>query len=156
MKMIALLVCVAIFVSCSSKEDDTSTQTETSLEIGNYEFDVPAGFRLIEAQGIDSYVGSVEGNGYTISFDFGWYTSSFENLPEDTYEVTVDTLDGDYKQTVKALNPMSGFTGLHMYKVSDSIESPFGYNSLHMIVSGISQEQQEQVLQIFSSAVPVD
>ena len=96
MKKIVLLVCVTLFASCSSKDVDTPRQTEISITVADYIFEVPAGFRLVEAQGIDSYVGSVEGNGYSISFDYGWYTSPFENLPEDSFEVSVNTQDGYY------------------------------------------------------------
>lgn len=156
MKNLFLLTCVGIIISCSSKNDDTVSQAEKSLTIADYLFEVPADFKLIEGKGIDSYVGSVKGNDYTITFDYGWYTSSFENLPADAFEVSVDTVDGYYKQTVKALNPIADFTALHLYKISDSIESPFGYNAMHMVVSGISSQQQDEVVQIFSSAIPLD
>ena len=48
-----------------------------------YQFDFPLDFDLIKEQGIDSYVGKIEGDCLTFGFDYGYYSNSFEESPQE-------------------------------------------------------------------------
>ncbi len=152
-KVILLIVCI-VFTSCSSKDSTPSTSEETKvIAVGNYEFEFPTDFDLVELEGIDSYVGNLVGNEITLSFDFGWYTSPLSNLSEDEFIVTDDVINGHFRQIVQPINPETQFSRIHLYRISDSIASPYGYNSLTMYTQEISASQLETVLTIFNSAI---
>lgn len=53
------------------------------IEIGDYSFDFPADFKLVKEQGIDSYVGRIVGKSYSFEFDFGLYTATLAESPEE-------------------------------------------------------------------------
>jgi len=120
------------------------------IEIGSYVFNFPSGFTLVPAQGIDSYVGNIEGAGISLSFDYGWYTSPVSNLPEDEYEVVEDELNGHFRQIVKPVDSELNITRIHLYKISDQIGSPFGYNSLTITVKSISLDEQAMIIEVFN------
>lgn len=152
-KGILFIVCI-VFTSCSSKDSTSSTSEETKvIAVGDYEFEFPTDFNLVELKGIDSYVGNLVGNEITLTFDFGWYTSPLSNLSEDEFIVTDTIINGHFRQIVQPINPEVNFTRIHLYRISDSTESPHGYNSLTMYTENISSAQLEIVLTIFNSAI---
>lgn len=140
---------------CENSDEYVSTGID-SIEIGYYKFEFNSEFTLIEEQGIDSYVGRVEAPGIQIHFDFGWYTSSLENLPTEQYMVNVDTIDGHYSQIIKAINSEVDITRIHLYKIQDSIDSPNGFNSLTMTSTNLTIESQDLVLSIYNSWSPIE
>lgn len=58
------------------------TQYKTIL-VGDYAFDFPDDFRLMNLGGMDSYVGAVVGDRLTFSFDYGWYGNSGQITVEE-------------------------------------------------------------------------
>jgi hypothetical protein len=58
-------------------------QELNSITIGEFEFDFPKDFKLIPLKGIDSYVGKVEGDSFTFSFDYGAYSNSLAQTPQE-------------------------------------------------------------------------
>ena len=64
------------------------TETDQKKEwkpilIGNYWFDFPEDFELVEREGIDSYVGEVKSDDIDFSFDYGIYSNHLGDTPED-------------------------------------------------------------------------
>jgi hypothetical protein len=56
----------------------TSDRQWKTIEIGDYLFDFPSDFKLVEEKGIDSYVGKIQGDSMWFGFDFGYYSNDFE------------------------------------------------------------------------------
>lgn len=130
----------------------TGRTNETSpIEIGSYRFQFPSEFALVPAQGIDSYVGNINGAGISLSFDYGWYTSALNNLSETDYLVTEDEISGHFRQVVQPVDSDLNNTRIHLYKISDAVDSPFGYNSLTVTVNNITPAQQEMIIDVFNT-----
>ena len=145
-----LIALIFLFFSCNN-DDDNSNNQPSSIEIGNYIFNFNTLFTLEELQGTDSYVGNVNGSGISISFDYGWYTRPARNLPPDEYLVTEDEIKGHYRQIVKPVDSDSNFTSVHLFEISESIESVNGYNSLTMSTNNLNSTEQEMIIKVFNS-----
>ena len=72
-----------IFNGCSSNLYDGQWKT---IEIGEYVFDFPQGFKLVKEQGIDSYIGRVEDDEMSFRFDLGLWTNTLSDIPADYLE----------------------------------------------------------------------
>jgi hypothetical protein len=57
-----------------------------TIEIGEYVFDFPQGFKLVKEQGIDSYIGRVEDDEMSFRFDLGLWTNTLADLPAEYLE----------------------------------------------------------------------
>ncbi len=145
-KPVMLIITMFFFFSCTS---DDNTNEPSSIQIGNYVFNFETKFTLEELQGIDSYVGKVNGSGISLSFDHGWYTRPASNLPTDEYIVTEDEINGHYRQIIKPLDSKLNYTQIHLFKISDSIDSLDGYDSLSMATYNLSTAEQEMILEVF-------
>jgi hypothetical protein len=53
------------------------------IELGDYVLDFPPDFKLTPANGIDSYVGKIDGDSLHLQFDFGYYSPSFGQTPQE-------------------------------------------------------------------------
>ena len=159
LKPLTLIIALFFFLSCDNdnnnnnepSSDDNNNNEPSSIEIGNYIFNFETEFTLEQLQGIDSYVGNVNGSGITLFFDYGWYTRPATNLSADEYEVTEEEINGHYRQIVKPLDSETNFTRIHLFKTSDSIESPSGYNSLTMSTNNLNTSEQEMIIEVFNS-----
>jgi len=150
------IIVLLLITGCKSDYEDENSNEINTIEIGAYKFEFPNEFELTEGQGIDSYVGTVAGSGISLSFDFGWYTSPATNLSPDDYEIIEDNVDGHFRQIVRPVNPEFNYTRIHLYKVSDSINSPYGYNSLTMSTNNLTLAEQELVINIFNLVTVMD
>jgi len=149
------LVCI---YSCS-KDDSINLEYNNlkSIEIGDYEFQVPSRFMLVEGQGIDSYIGQLRGAGIELSFDFGYYSGGPNSyIPVDTYNVVRDTIDGHVREILIALNPMADYTSINFYSLDGYSEVINSYQALSMGSNGLSPEEQELVISIFESGYPIN
>ncbi|WP_026753039.1 hypothetical protein [Sediminibacter sp. Hel_I_10] len=157
LKPFTLIIAVFFFLSCNSDDNNSVLNDEPSaIEIGNYRFQFETKFTLEELQGIDSYVGNVNGSGITISFDYGWYTRPVSNLPTDEYIVTEDEINGHYRQIVEPIDSESNYTRIHLFKISDSIESPDGYNSLTLYTNNLNTVEQNMIIEVFNNVTIVE
>lgn len=53
------------------------------IKIGSYQFDFPNDYTLVKEKGIDSYVGKIVGDSLTIRFDYGYYSNSLAETPDE-------------------------------------------------------------------------
>ncbi|MEQ9404691.1 MAG: hypothetical protein RIM99_13955 [Cyclobacteriaceae bacterium] len=137
--------------SCSENEDPNLEYVNLKeVEIGDYVFEFPSHFELIEKQGIDSYVGEVVGSGITFIFDFGVYTRPYENLSSDRFDVTNEKDGTVEKQLVIGKDPGIDFTGVHIRNLEGS-NSLGNYISLQMSTVDLSKEQQKLAVKILKS-----
>ncbi len=144
---LTLVAFLFLFLSCN-KDDDSNEPS--SIQIGNYIFNFETKFTLVELQGIDSYVGKINGSGISISVDYGWYTSPANNLSENEYLVTEDEINGHYIQIVKPVDSETNYTRIHLFKISDSIGGDV-YNSLSMYTNNLNAAEQEMIIKVFNN-----
>ena len=76
-----IVLSAGLFFSCES----AGTKQKTLL-IGHYQFDVPESFTLIPEQGVDSDVGKITGEGITLYYDLGFYSSELVSTREEFLE----------------------------------------------------------------------
>lgn len=122
-----------------------------SIDIYDYQLEVPAQFELIEEQGIDSYVGKLSGEGIDIPFDFGVYTSPDKDLDQEKYDIYFETFGTVERQIVVPKDSQADFTTLHIRDLENYSELG-GYVSLKMYTNNITQKEQKLVVKIFESA----
>ncbi len=144
------VVITILFCGCTNGNDNTA-DVPSAIVIGNYNFNFPTHFKLKEKTGIDSYVGTIEGSGIILHFDYGWYTIPASNLPANEYLVTEDVINGHFRQIVKPFDPKQKVTQIHLYSISEAIESPYGYNSLTLSTSNLTLKEQEMIISVFST-----
>ena len=65
-----------IFFGCGHPSEKSNEGWKT-IEVGDYKFDFPRDFELVEEKGIDSYVGRIQGDSMSFVFDFGYYSNDF-------------------------------------------------------------------------------
>lgn len=153
LKPLTLIIILFFFLSCN--KDDNNSMKSSSIEIGNYIFNFETEFKLEELQGIDSYVGNIKGSGISLSFDYGWHSGPATNLPKDEYLVTEEEINGHYKQIVKPIESKLNYTRIHLFKISDSIQSPQGYKSLTVSTNNLNSIEQEMIIEVFNNVVIV-
>ena len=151
LKPFALIIALFFFFSC----DKDVIKNPSSIEIGNYIFNFDTQFTLEELEGFDSYVGKINGSGISLSFDYGWYTGPATNLPANEYTVTEDEINGHYRQIVKPVDSELNHTRIHLYKISDAMNSPGSYNSLTVRSKDLTVAEQEMIIEVFNNVVIV-
>ncbi|MEM6685970.1 MAG: hypothetical protein AAF617_09330 [Bacteroidota bacterium] len=149
------IVILALTWSCNNDDDATTTTNppiyENRIDIEEYAFYFPDDFRLEPLQGIDSYIGNINGNEITLFFDYGWYTRPSENLSPSEFDVSEDIINGYYRQIVKPIDPAAHSTKIHLFNVSERDNSPNGYNSLTVSTNNLTQAQQEVIMNVFTT-----
>jgi len=85
MKGLLTFFALIIFFGCRQTEKKPDGQWKI-IEVGDYLFDFPADFELVTEKGIDSYVGKIKGDNMLLGFDFGYYSSDFEQTSQEYLE----------------------------------------------------------------------
>ncbi|WP_199138784.1 hypothetical protein [Pedobacter sp. ASV12] len=85
------LIALCLFLGVGQSDQIRNDKRANIIEIGDYSFDFPTDFKLVKEQGVDSYVGRIEGNTYSFEFDFGLYTSTLIESPDEYLK------DGDWR-----------------------------------------------------------
>jgi len=126
------------------------------IRIGRYQFQFPLGFSLVPGQGIDSYIGNINGAGISLSFDYGAYTGPSSNLPPFEYEVIEDEIEGNFRQIVKPVDSQNNFTKIYMYSYSAALDDPSFHARLTLRVKNITPAEQEMIVNVFNAVEIVD
>jgi len=121
------------------------------IKIGRYQFQFPLGFSLVPGNGIDSYIGNINGNGISLSFDYGAYTIPSSNLPASEYEVVEDEIGGNFRQIVKPFDSQNNFTKIYMYSYSAALDDPSFHSRLTLRVKNITPAEQEMIIDVFNA-----
>lgn len=85
MKQLFAISILIILSGCAPKSPKPDGQW-SAIEVGDYIFDFPPDFNLVEEKGIDSYVGRIQGDSLQLYFDFGYYSDDFEPTPGEYLE----------------------------------------------------------------------
>ena len=106
------------------------TQQETkTLDFGAFTIEVPASWKKVKVQGIDSYVGQIKiDDRDVIGFDLGRYSNSLRSENTTAY---LDTIDNKSVKLVRPKNSGTGITGNYI----DSIGST-KYGKIKFQLSG--------------------
>lgn len=90
MKRLLTILITILLCGCGQTEKKSDWQKEKkpegqwkTIEVGDYLFDFPGDFELVTEKGIDSYVGKIKGDSMWFGFDFGYYSSDFEQTPQE-------------------------------------------------------------------------
>jgi hypothetical protein len=78
MKNHVILILFSILFLCNETYENLNT-----IRIGEFTFQFPNDFKLINEQGIDSYVGKVSNGKIRFQFDYGYYSDSFDPTIEE-------------------------------------------------------------------------
>lgn len=84
-----------------------------TISVGKYQLDVPQHFDLRKAEGIDSFVGMIEGDSIHLHFDYGYYSNPL-------VESVDEYLQSNYwriQTTYQFMKPDTVYTSLNMPKV---------------------------------------
>lgn len=153
---ILIPILLLTFSNCNSDDNLNLEYTDLkTIEIGDYQLEVPNHFELKPGQGIDSYVGNVNGSGITLAFDFGVYTSPYENIDTAKFDLIFEVFDSVERQIVLGKNPQEDFTAIHIRDLNNFSELG-NYVSLHMRAYELSAEQQALAINILKSTVLID
>lgn len=129
MKKLLLALSLTLLLSaCSSNEpvvneDGEVESNAVDIEVDNSDwvtlqadgFSVlaPAGWTLTPDQGIDSYVGTISGDGLTLNFDYGMYGG--DNFKDQTtYAASKENIDGIDSIIYVPRTTVEGKMGLYM------------------------------------------
>lgn len=120
----------------------------SGIKVGDYVFQFPHDFKLIKDIGIDSYVGRVQGDSMTMSFDFGRYSNTLSE-EKDSLIIKIDTVDNQYRKLVYTNDTQNGITGIYIRPLDSDL-------ALSMTTSHLTKRQQEIALGIFSTSRHID
>ena len=84
-------ICALTLTACNS--ENSASDNQDWIEVGEYSFQFPNDFDLIKGKGIDSYVGKISNGKIDFLFDYGYYSISLdksvdEYLSRDVWKLT--------------------------------------------------------------------
>jgi hypothetical protein len=130
-----------------------STQTATpntgdlegwhKLDAGPFSVFAPSGWEFRQLPGVDSYVGEFVGNGVTLTFDFGRYSTELRHAKKPAYMITKKAIDGRSAKVVTPRTPGNGITGV-LVRLD-------GHDALCLWGKNLSVEQQAMALKMFDT-----
>src|SRR5260370_19566356 len=114
------------------------------LDAGDFSLFAPPGWEFHKLLGVDSYVGEFVGDGVKLTFDFGRYSSSFDQAKKLAYVITHDSIGEFSAKVVHPRTPGHGITGVYFRDVGHS-------NKLSLFAEDLTSTQTELVLEIFET-----
>ena len=114
---------------------------------------LPPGWELATANGIDSFVGEIRGDGVLLRFDLGWYSHEPkpERDPHNEYVVLQENIGGNSAKLVLAADPPEerkenywAVTAVYFSHLDEN-------NRFVMAGEGLTRSQQETALAVFRS-----
>jgi hypothetical protein len=124
--------------------ETVSMEGWATADVGGFTISLPPDWEYRPLQGIDSLVGDFAGDGVTMSFDFGWYSNSLADDTDPAYNVTYEMIDGENAKIVIPKATTDGMMGVYFEGLGNN-----GMDRLQISGSGLTDEQQEIVLQMF-------
>ena len=113
------------------------------LDAGPFSISAPSGWEFHQLTGVDSYVGEFVGDGVTLAFDFGRYSTELRHAKKPAYIITKKSIDGHSAKVVSPRTPGNGITGL-LVRLD-------GHDALCLWGRNLSVEQQALAFKIFET-----
>lgn len=82
------------------------------LDAGPFSISAPSGWEFHQLTGVDSYVGEFVGDGMTLTFDLGRYSTELRHAKTPAYIITKESIDGRGAKVVSPRTPGNGITGV--------------------------------------------
>jgi hypothetical protein len=138
MKLFLYSVLIMMVVSCKTEKGQWQT-----LDFKAFQLKAPAGWRIVKAEGIDSYVGGLTNGKDSLWFDYGWYSPEVGEEDPSKHQFARDTINGLIADLVTPINPGDGNIGMYIPINKDDKFSIVGYNI----------RSTDTILKIFKSIV---
>lgn len=122
--------------SCLGDNLDTKT-----LDFEEFTIEVPANWESFSRQGYDSKVGGITNGKIELTYDYGWYSSNFENKTTATHIRTETTIDGKPALIVQPIKKGNGIIGVYI-----EVGGPIRFNLM-----GRDIKNEDAVRKIFES-----
>jgi hypothetical protein len=114
------------------------------LDAGPFSILAPAGWEFHQLQGVDSYVGEFVGDGLTLRFDFGRYSSDLRETREPKYVIARESIGGLPAKIVSPRTSGHGITAIYFRSVG-------GHDALCLWGQDFTPTQQQLALKIFET-----
>jgi hypothetical protein len=82
------------------------------LDAGPFSVLAPSGWGFHQLTGVDSYVGELVGNGVTLTFDYGRYSTELRHAKKPAYIIINKSIDRHSAKVVNPRTPGNGITGV--------------------------------------------
>src|SRR5262249_9198880 len=128
----------------NARVNEQTTANWFKLDAGPFSILAPPGWRFHQLQGVDSYVGEFVGDGVSLKFDFGRYSSDLEEAKEPKYTIIHKSIGGLRAKIVSPRAAGHGVTGVYFKNV-------IGPNALCLWGQDLTEAQQKLVLKVFES-----
>ncbi len=134
-----MVLTISIYFLTSSNFEKSNND---KFNFGAFAIKLPADWRKIEFNGIDSYVGGITNGIDSLTFDYGWYSYSLTEENKESQLFATDTINGKIAYLTKPKTIGNGTIGIY-------IENAFKKNRFNLIGKDIKNE--ELILDIFKS-----
>jgi hypothetical protein len=121
---------------------DVAPKFWPTLDAGQFSISAPLGWQFHKLQGIDSYVGTFEGDGVRLDFDFGAYSNSLDEAKVSTYLISYEYIGGFRAKIVCPRKSGQGVTGVYFSNLGQ-------HNKLTVEGRNLNTAQQDLVLTMF-------
>ena len=140
---VTALICLAL-VSSNAQVNEQVTTNWFKLDAGPFSILAPSGWEFHQSQGVDSYVGEFVGDGVSLRFDFGRYSSELKEAKEPEHTIIHKSIGGFRAKMVSPRAAGHGVTGVYFKHVA-------GPNALCLWGQDLTEAQQNLVLRVFET-----
>lgn len=114
------------------------------IDTGRFQIEVPSNWKYVKQQGIDSFVGLIEGPGVALDFDYSErhyandLTLTKADFPEN-YHIELDTIENRYLRKIifPEKRMKNGITGVYF----EDLKGPFNFNIYGRNLAPTAQEK---------------
>ena len=135
-QFLLILLLPLLFLGCIDNDPETKV-----LDFEDFSIVVPTDWESFRSQGYDSKVGGISNGKIVLTYDYGWYSSDFQNETAESHLRTVTTIDGKPALIVQSINKGTGVIGVYI-----EVGGPMRFNLM-----GSNIEDEEEVIKIFQS-----
>ena len=137
------LICLAK-VPIKAQVNEQTTANWIKFDAGPFSILAPSGWESHHLQGVDSYVGEFVGDGTSLKFDFGRYSSELKQAKEPKYTIIRKPIGGFRAKIVSPRAAGQGVTGVYFKNVA-------GPNALCLWGQDLTEAQQSLALKVFET-----
>lgn len=124
------------------------------VDLGKFSIELPSGWNYTPQTGIDSFVGSFNGEGVTLLFDYGHYSNTLARDGDPKYDIHYENISGEQAKIVVSKTPNKGIVGVFFADIAGNPEATLSANppqktTLNINGENIPPELLEKVLRIF-------
>jgi hypothetical protein len=139
-----VFILLAVYASTQIAQSNISNvEGWHKLDAGPFSISAPSGWEFHQLTGVDSYVGEFVGDGVTLTFDFGRYSTELRHAKKPAYIITKKFIDGRTARVVSPRTSGNGITGVLVHLD--------GHDALCLWGKNLSVEQEALAFKIFET-----